>query len=175
MVKFCVCGGCTNSRLSGHRVHTFPTNRKSATFRAFYPSEETGLYCGISNEEHGYLWSALYTGGLYSRGHDGVWNAISPPQPGETESGCSSLSAHSSIVGSTISSTADPASARTQLILTKTGSVQSFGRCCKWRCTACSPWRFGPRGLSNGSSPSVLHCITQCNIRPLHRSSGFSW
>ncbi|KAL7374847.1 hypothetical protein ABVT39_008008 [Epinephelus coioides] len=55
MVRFCVCGGCTNSRLSGHRGHTFPTNRKSATFRAFYP----GLHCSISNEEHGYLWSAL--------------------------------------------------------------------------------------------------------------------
>ncbi len=28
MVNYCVCGGCTNSSLSGHRVHGFPNQKK---------------------------------------------------------------------------------------------------------------------------------------------------
>ncbi len=35
MVNYCVCGGCTNSSLSGHRVHRFPNKeKKGAIFRA---------------------------------------------------------------------------------------------------------------------------------------------
>ncbi|XP_067434019.1 zinc finger protein 394 isoform X1 [Thunnus thynnus] len=36
MVNYCVCAGCTNSNLSGHRVHSFPDNKKNeASFRAW--------------------------------------------------------------------------------------------------------------------------------------------
>ncbi len=36
MVNDCVCGGCTNSSLSGHRVHRFPNKeKKGAIFRAW--------------------------------------------------------------------------------------------------------------------------------------------
>uniref|UniRef100_A0A671TXC6 THAP-type domain-containing protein n=1 Tax=Sparus aurata TaxID=8175 RepID=A0A671TXC6_SPAAU len=36
MVNYCVCGGCTNSSLSGHRVHRFPDRKKNgAIFRAW--------------------------------------------------------------------------------------------------------------------------------------------
>ncbi len=36
MVNYCVCGGCTNSSLSGHRVHRFPNKEKNgAIFRAW--------------------------------------------------------------------------------------------------------------------------------------------
>ncbi len=36
MVNYCVCGGCTNSSLSGHRVHRFPNKEKnSAIFWAW--------------------------------------------------------------------------------------------------------------------------------------------
>ena len=36
MVNYCVCAGCTNSNLSGHRVHRFPNRKKSgALFRAW--------------------------------------------------------------------------------------------------------------------------------------------
>ncbi|XP_048009675.1 uncharacterized protein LOC125243875 [Megalobrama amblycephala] len=36
MVNYCVCGGCTNSSLSGHRVHRFPNKKKDgAIFRAW--------------------------------------------------------------------------------------------------------------------------------------------
>lgn len=36
MVNYCVCGGCTNSSLSGHRVHRFPNRKKNgAIFRAW--------------------------------------------------------------------------------------------------------------------------------------------
>ncbi len=36
MVNYCVCGGCTNSSLSGHGVHRFPNRKKNgAIFRAW--------------------------------------------------------------------------------------------------------------------------------------------
>ncbi len=36
MVNYCVCGGCTNSGLSGHRVHRFPNKKRhGAIFRAW--------------------------------------------------------------------------------------------------------------------------------------------
>lgn len=36
MVNYCVCGGCTNTSLSGHRVHRFPSKKNDgATFRAW--------------------------------------------------------------------------------------------------------------------------------------------
>ncbi|XP_042601381.1 zinc finger MYM-type protein 4 isoform X1 [Cyprinus carpio] len=36
MVNYCICGGCTNSSLSGHRVHRFPNKKKhGAIFRAW--------------------------------------------------------------------------------------------------------------------------------------------
>ncbi|KAL1268770.1 hypothetical protein QQF64_034133 [Cirrhinus molitorella] len=36
MVNYCVCGGCTNSSLSGHRVHRFPCKKRDgAIFRAW--------------------------------------------------------------------------------------------------------------------------------------------
>ncbi|KAG1963589.1 lethal(3)malignant brain tumor-like protein 2 [Pimephales promelas] len=36
MVNYCVCGGCTNSNLTGHRVHRFPSKKKDgAVFRAW--------------------------------------------------------------------------------------------------------------------------------------------
>ncbi|XP_061587629.1 apical junction molecule-like isoform X2 [Cololabis saira] len=36
MVNYCVCAGCTNSNLSGHRAHSFPNRKKSgALFRAW--------------------------------------------------------------------------------------------------------------------------------------------
>ncbi|XP_067249109.1 uncharacterized protein [Chanodichthys erythropterus] len=31
MVNYCVCGGCTNSSLSGHRVHRFPNKKKNCS------------------------------------------------------------------------------------------------------------------------------------------------
>ncbi|KAL2103759.1 hypothetical protein ACEWY4_000627 [Coilia grayii] len=34
MVNYCVCGGCTNTSQSGHRVHHFPS-RKTKRFRAW--------------------------------------------------------------------------------------------------------------------------------------------
>lgn len=34
MVNYCVCAGCTNSSLSGHRVHHFPS-RKNKAFRSW--------------------------------------------------------------------------------------------------------------------------------------------
>ncbi len=47
MVNYCVCGGCTNSSHTGHRVHRFPNKeKKGAIFRAwvrFCAGEETGL------------------------------------------------------------------------------------------------------------------------------------
>ncbi len=36
MVNYCVCGGCTNSSHTGHRVHRFPNKeKKGAIFRAW--------------------------------------------------------------------------------------------------------------------------------------------
>ncbi len=36
MVNYCVCAGCTNSTLSGHGVHSFPSRKRSgASFRAW--------------------------------------------------------------------------------------------------------------------------------------------
>ncbi|KAL1250747.1 hypothetical protein QQF64_018543 [Cirrhinus molitorella] len=36
MVNYCVCGGCTNSSLSGHRVNRFPCKKRDgAIFRAW--------------------------------------------------------------------------------------------------------------------------------------------
>ncbi len=36
MVNYCVCGGCTNSSLSGHRVHRFPKEKWTVSSRGFF-------------------------------------------------------------------------------------------------------------------------------------------
>ncbi len=48
MVNYCVCGDCTNSSLSGHRVHRFPNEKWTVTSR---PRCISVLQHGIPKQE----------------------------------------------------------------------------------------------------------------------------
>ena len=59
MVYHCVCAGCTNSSLSGHRVHSFPNRKRTgASFRSWVrcarcihlPAAHTLHSWGLSNK-----------------------------------------------------------------------------------------------------------------------------
>ena len=57
MVNYCVCGGCTNSSLSGHRVHRFPNREQKRCYLPclvpFCAAEETGLLLCDSHQKRG--------------------------------------------------------------------------------------------------------------------------
>ncbi|KAK0146749.1 hypothetical protein N1851_013956 [Merluccius polli] len=69
MVKFCVCFGCNNSNLSGHRVHRFP-NKKDNHFRAWirFVQAKRSNFAASSVTRHTVLCEKHFTPDSYNQG-----------------------------------------------------------------------------------------------------------
>ena len=62
MVNFCVCAGCTNSSLSGHKTHIFP-KKETAAFRSwvrFVQVKRADFTASSVKEKHTVICSAHF-------------------------------------------------------------------------------------------------------------------
>lgn len=69
MVNCCVCAGCNNSNLSGHRVHRFP-NKKSKDFRAWirFVQAKRSNFAASSVTRHMVICEGHFTPDDYNQG-----------------------------------------------------------------------------------------------------------
>ncbi|XP_048054396.1 THAP domain-containing protein 10-like [Megalobrama amblycephala] len=178
MVNYCVCGGCTNSNLSGHRVHRFPNKKKDgAIFRAWvrFVQVKRRDFTSASASKNAVVCSIHFTPEDYN-----------PGDMMEVNMGYRSKNQVRLIAGAVPSVHAASSSAAGGI---RHGSVRDAARRKRELCTDLGDIASNEREAASSASAtvfddpeqeafpslapqsSVLHFGSQCNLRPSHRSS----
>ncbi|XP_030217605.1 zinc finger protein 84 isoform X12 [Gadus morhua] len=174
MVNCCVCFGCNNSNLSGHRVHRFP-NKKDNHFRAWirFVQAKRSNFAASSVTRHTVMCEKHFTPDSYNQGdlmesrlgfRRREWVRLANGAVPSVHAGLPATS------GGTESSTSRESARRKRELCTIVGESAAINDAAGATPTS-EPEDDGDGDTSTmDPEPVVVHRGSQCNIRCFHRS-----